>query len=80
MVADDDFAPEDLDFEPEEEDLDFDEEEAFEAPPGSRVPTKSGANIYTMLLVLSAIFYTVGLVATLYEMKPYCEKWLWELF
>jgi hypothetical protein len=77
MASDEDFAPEEMDFEPEEPDMDFDADQLeAESAPAPRART----NVYTMLLVVSALFYAIALVATFAEMAPYSTGFVRDLF
>lgn len=71
--------------------LDFDLEEnedGIENDLGSdgavAVTSSSGgsgsADIYTAMLIISAAFYLIALVATMAEMAPYCTDFLGGLF
>jgi hypothetical protein len=58
----------------ENEDLDFDMDEGFE----DDAPVSSGAksNVYTAMLLISAVFYVIALIATFAQMAPYCKGFL----
>lgn len=76
MVSDD-LEPEDLDFD-DEEDFEDEEEEGFSSPRAPR--PRARVDVYTVLLILSAIFYGIALAATCAEMQPYCTEFMWNLF
>ncbi|MFW5856495.1 MAG: hypothetical protein ACOCX4_01345 [Planctomycetota bacterium] len=81
MVSDDDFAPEDLDENLDDEEMDFEEDdfedEEEEAARGPKTP-KARPNVYTALLIVSALFYIIALVATFGELTLYCTELPWQ--
>ena len=82
MVSDDDFAPEDLDDNLDDEEMDFEEddfedEEEQATAAGPKTP-KARPNVYTALLIVSALFYIIALVATFGELTLYCTELPWQ--
>lgn len=77
MASDDDFAPEDLDDGMDEPDLDFEPDDIDDEDAGPPTP-RARADVYTALLILSAIFYIIALAATFGELTWYCTRLPWQ--
>ncbi|MHC4870246.1 MAG: hypothetical protein ACYTFY_00210 [Planctomycetota bacterium] len=81
---DEDF--DDLDFDVEEEnqeeaeDFDFDEEDDDAGSSYKPAGGGSKSDVYTAMLIISAAFYIIALLATFAEMAPYCKDFLGGLF
>jgi|GEM_PF-5048418 len=60
-----------------DEDYEAEEEEEFAQP----VMMEGGPryDVYTVLLILSAIFYGAALTVSIWELKFYSSDWLWNL-
>lgn len=55
----------------EDEDMDMDFDDDFDVDNAYIPAPKAKSNVYTAMLVLSAIFYIIALMATLLELAPY---------